>query len=60
MIDKAKIFGDFFASKPIELLEEKLIGKKHEIANLDKLFSTLDLTEFFGKVTKEEILEGFK
>ncbi|MDP2453807.1 MULTISPECIES: lipoate--protein ligase [unclassified Kaistella] len=60
MIQKAKIFGDFFASKPIEELEELLIGKKHEITNLKELFSTIDLTEFFGKVTLEEVLEGFK
>ena len=58
-IEKAKIFGDFFASEPIEILEEKLVGEKHETAHLEKLFSTLDLTAFFGKVSKEEILEGF-
>ena len=60
IIEKAKIFGDFFASKPIELLEEKLLGQKHEISNLKRLFSRLELTEFFGKVSAEEILEGFK
>lgn len=60
LIEKAKIFGDFFASKPIELLEEQLIGQKHEMMNLEALFSSLDLTEFFGKVTVEEVLEGFK
>ena len=60
MIQKAKIFGDFFASKPIEELEELLIGKKHEISNLKELFTAIDLTDFFGKVTLEEILEAFK
>lgn len=60
IIEKAKIFGDFFAAQPIELLEGQLIGQKHEISELAQLFSTLDLKEFFGKVTVEEILEGFK
>ena len=60
IIEKAKIFGDFFASKPIEELEEQLLGQKHEVAALEKLFSEIDLTEFFGKVTLEEVLEGFK
>jgi lipoate-protein ligase A len=60
MIEKAKIFGDFFASKPIEDLEEMLIGQKHEILHLEQLFSKTDLTDFFGKVTLEEVLEGFK
>ena len=59
LIEKAKIFGDFFASKPIELLEEQLLGQKHEMSNLQQVFSTIDLTEFFGKVTEEEVLEGF-
>ena len=60
IIEKVKIFGDFFASKPIEELEELLLGQKHEGTALNELFSKIDLTEFFGKVTLEEILDGFK
>ena len=60
IIEKAKIFGDFFASKPIEELEEILPGHKHEVDTLEELFSKIDLTEFFGKVTLEEVIEGFK
>ena len=60
IIEKVKIFGDFFASKPIEELEELLLGQKHEGTTLNELFSKIDLTEFFGKVTLEEILDGFK
>ena len=58
--EKAKIFGDFFASKPIEELEELLLGQKHETSALEELFSKIDLTEYFGKVTLEEVIEGFK
>lgn len=60
IIEKAKIFGDFFASKPIEDLEELLLGQKHELTALNGLFSKIGITEFFGKVTLEEIMEGFK
>lgn len=60
IIEKAKIFGDFFASRPIEEFESPLIGIRHETGALHKLFSTLDLTEFFGKVTLEEVLGVFK
>ena len=60
IIEKAKIFGDFFASRAIEELEEQLIGQRHDIATLEKLFTTIDLTGFFGKVTPEEVIEGFK
>ena len=60
IIEKAKIFGDFFASMPIEDLEVKLIGKKHQTTDLENLFTSMDLTLFFGKVTAEEILDAFK
>ena len=60
IIEKAKIFGDFFASMPIEDLEVQLIGKKHQTTDLENLFTSMDLTLFFGKVTAEEILDAFK
>lgn len=60
LIEKAKIFGDFFASKPIEELEEMLVGKNHDINELNAFFKTIDLTGYFGKVTKDEIIELFK
>ena len=59
-IEKAKIFGDFFASKPIEEFEAKLIAQPHDFVVLNDLFDTIDLTAYFGKVTKEEIIELFK
>ena len=60
MIEKAKVFGDFFASQPIEEFEAQLIGQKHEVESLKTLFSQLDLVSYFGQVTAEEIIEGFK
>jgi lipoate-protein ligase A len=59
IIEKAKIFGDFFASQPIEELEDLLIGKKHEIAEIENLLKSIDLTAYFGKVSVEEIRELF-
>lgn len=59
-IEKAKIYGDFFAEKALEELESKLIGQKHEIEDLRNLLSTMDLTGYFGKVTVDEVIEVFK
>lgn len=59
-IEKAKIFGDFFASNAIEELEEKLVGVKHEEEDLKKVLQESDLKAFFGNVTLEEILDIFK
>lgn len=59
-IEKAKIFGDFFAPKPIEELEDLLIGHKHEEEELRSILESVDLTDYFGKVTVEEVMEVFK
>lgn len=59
-IEKAKIFGDFFAAKPIEELEARLVGLKHEEEELRRVLENIDLTDYFGKVTVEEVLTVFK
>ena len=59
-IEKAKIFGDFFASEPIEDLENKLIGINHKEDEIAKVLNSVDITDYFGKVTTNEILELFR
>lgn len=60
LIEKARIFGDFFASHPIEDLEERLIGAKHDVTDLTELLQTLNLRDYFGNVTVEELMEVFR
>ena len=60
IIEKIKNFGDFFASNPIEELESQFLGKKHELAEIERILASNDLTNYFGKVTLEEVLELFK
>lgn len=60
IIEKAKIFGDFFASKPIEEFEELFIGKNHNENEIRSVLESVDITEYFGKVTLDEILSIFK
>lgn len=59
-IKAAKIFGDFFASSPIEELEQMLIDKNHDIEQIQALLQTIDITNYFGKVTVEQIIDLFK
>lgn len=59
-IQEAKIFGDFFASKSIEELENKLVGVKHDQVSLEVLFQSIDIKSYFGNVSVDEILEIFK
>ena len=60
IIQKVKIFGDFFVSKPIEELEEKFTGIKHETGAIQQILQSVDLTDYFGNVTTDEIAEVFK
>lgn len=60
MIKQAKIFGDFFASKPIEEFEDLIINEKHDINIIADKLSKINLTDYFGKVTTEEMIELFK
>lgn len=59
-IEKARVFGDFFASQNIEDFENSLIGKKHDVDEIFALLGTLNLSGYFGKVTDEELIEVFK
>ncbi len=59
-IERAKIFGDFFASKSIHEIESLLVGKKHELEEIDLLLQSVDLTAYFGQVDASEILTLFK
>ncbi|WP_333864459.1 lipoate--protein ligase [Sphingobacterium sp.] len=59
-IERAKIFGDFFASKSIHEIENLLVGKKHELEEIDLLLRSVDLTAYFGQVDASEILTLFK
>ncbi|MFZ4861121.1 lipoate--protein ligase [Sphingobacterium sp. Mn56C] len=58
-IQKIKIFGDFFASQPIEELEALLHGRKHQLSDIEQVLARTDLTAYFGKVSLEEILTLF-
>ncbi|RRJ91945.1 lipoate--protein ligase [Paenimyroides tangerinum] len=60
IIEKAKIFGDFFASKPIEEFEQLFIGKNHNENEIRAVLESVDVTEYFGKVTIDEIISIFK
>lgn len=59
-IQQTKIFGDFFATKPIEELEAKFHGQKHDPESIRQVLAAQNLTDYFGPVSVDEILELFK
>ncbi|MGG5330696.1 lipoate--protein ligase [Enterococcus sp. AZ163] len=55
-IKEAKIFGDFFGLGEIKDVEDQLVGTRYEKAALEEVVDQIDLTHYFGNVTKEEFL----
>ncbi|OJG80334.1 lipoyltransferase and lipoate-protein ligase [Enterococcus pallens] len=55
-IKEAIIFGDFFGLGEIKDVEDQLIGTKYEKGALEKVVDQIDLTHYFGNITKEEFL----
>jgi len=58
IIREARIFGDFFASKPIHEVENQFINQRHDVQSLLLVLASLNLKAYFGDVTAHEILDG--
>ncbi|WP_174497234.1 lipoate--protein ligase [Salirhabdus euzebyi] len=56
VIEKCKIYGDFFGVGDVKDIEEKLVGTRYERESLEKLFEDVDIKHYFGKVEKEEFI----
>ena len=56
-IIECKIYGDFFGTEDISILEKRLIGQKYEKEGLGKFLKEIDLKEYFGGIRKEDFLD---
>lgn len=57
IIKNCKIEGDFFLSGEISILEESFIDCKYVREDISKLLDTLDIENYFYKITKDDLLE---
>ena len=57
LIDDTKIYGDFFGTQDVSLLEEKLNGVKYTKIDVLKAVEDEPLQKYFGNITKEEFVE---
>lgn len=57
IIQDSKIYGDFFGTEDILLLEEKLKGKRYDREELADFIKDEPLEKYFGNITSEEFLE---
>lgn len=58
MIEKIKIFGDFFNLRDIEIIEESLIDCKHEEKAIRQALSPFEIEEYFHQMTIDDIINA--
>lgn len=54
-----RIFGDFFGEGNIEDIEKALIGKKHNTEEIQGVIDNINIKNYFGNVSKQELLSLF-
>lgn len=57
IMERVKIFGDFFAVKDITQLEQLLTGTEHSKEIVLNKLKTIDLNDYFGAVDKNEFID---
>ena len=57
LIEEVKIFGDFFGVGDVDEIEKLLIGTKYERASIGEALGDMDISHYFGGVSKEEFLK---
>lgn len=56
LIKQINFMGDFLSIKEVSEIEEKLKNSRYELNEIKALLNTFDITDYFGKITCDEIL----
>lgn len=59
IIQDCKIYGDFFSNRDLGELEAQLKGLRFEEKEIAQKLANIDITQFFGAITHEELLSCF-
>ncbi|ANC75974.1 lipoate--protein ligase [Fictibacillus phosphorivorans] len=57
IIQESKIFGDFFGVGDVSDIENKLNGVRYDREAIENVLEDIDLTHYFGNVTRQEFLD---
>ncbi|MBD7965551.1 lipoate--protein ligase [Fictibacillus norfolkensis] len=57
IIQESKIFGDFFGVGDVSDIENKLNGVRYDREAIEEVLGDLDLSHYFGNVTRQEFLD---
>jgi len=56
LIENCKIYGDFFGVGDVSDIETRLIGLRYEKSELEKALADLEISRYFGNITKDEFV----
>ena len=56
LIENCKVYGDFFGVGDVSDIETRLIGLRYEKSELEKALADLEISRYFGNITKEEFV----
>jgi lipoate-protein ligase A len=57
LIQKIKFFGDYLGYGENEIVEKMLTGVRFDNVHILSVLKTLDLTEYFGDISPEEMTD---
>lgn len=55
-IENCKIYGDFFGIGDVSVIEERLIGARHERKSIEEALVDVDVPHYLGKISKEDFV----
>ncbi|MCC2250837.1 lipoate--protein ligase [Virgibacillus sp. AGTR] len=56
VIGNCKIYGDFFGIGEIKVMEEKLVGVRHNRQALEEALANVDVSHYLGKISKDDFI----
>ncbi|MGA8942467.1 MAG: lipoate--protein ligase [Thermoactinomyces sp.] len=56
IIRSCKIYGDFFGVGDVRDIEERLVGIRYERGEIEKALAGMDVKDYFGAVSKEDLI----
>lgn len=59
LIKNCKIYGDYFENEDIKDFEEILIGSKFQNDDISNILKDINITKYFGKLSKDDLLNLF-
>ncbi len=57
LITEFKIFGDFFGRKPVEDIENLLLGVRYDKEEINKILENIAVEDYFGELAKDDFLD---